>query len=329
MLENVDASPVADRLPSNATEYAASIMPAASLDPGQSLGSIFGSIGFVEPQDPPGGKAMKLTEHQQRFFDTFGFLRLPGLLRDEIGWITGEFEAVFRDRNVEHDPSKRSTVVPFIDQREEFCRLLDHPAIEGIGAGLLGEDFNYLGGDGNYYTGDTSWHADGRRTAGGRYLKIALYLDPVGRDTGCLRVLPGTHRLDADAGWEAREARRATELWGIEQRDVPAVALESEPGDVVAFDHNLMHASFGGSARRRMFTLNLCSRARSAGEIEELERFISGGARFWIDRTHSDIMRRTASPARMRHLAQVMEHEGHLPALAAKARAEAAEPARG
>ncbi len=50
---------------------------------------------------------------------------------------------------------------------------------------------------------------------------------------------------------------------------------------------------------------------------------------FWIDHLHSDVMRGTASPSRMRHLRQVMEHEGGLAALTAKARAEMAEPARG
>jgi hypothetical protein len=40
-------------------------------------------------------------------------------------------------------------------------------------------------------------------------------------------------------------------------------------------------------------------------------------------------MRATASPQRKIHLEQVMAHEGHLPALSAKARAESAEPARG
>jgi hypothetical protein len=105
--------------------------------------------------------------------------------------------------------------------------------------------------------------------------------------------------------------------------------LVSNPGDVVAFNHNLMHASFGGNARRRMFTLNASAHAETEAEIKDLENFIAGGARFWIDHTHSDIMRNTASPQRMVHLQQVMDHEGHLPALSAKARAEAAEPARG
>ena len=271
---------------------------------------------------------MDLTEQQKQFFKTFGFLVLPGLLADDVNWITEEFECVFKDRGVVHDPAKRTVIVPFIDQREKFCTLLDHPGITGIAGGLLGDDFNYLGGDGNYYTGDTPWHSDGFHKAG-TYLKIALYLDPVARDTGCLRVIPGSHRVDFADSWDALKARNAKELWGIEQRDVPAVALESQPGDVVAFNHNLMHASFGGSTRRRMFTLNLCSHAETREEIDDLESFIASGARFWIEHVHSDVMRATASPGRMRHLQQPIEHEGHLPALAAKARAEAAEPARG
>jgi hypothetical protein len=275
-----------------------------------------------------------LSEQQKRHFDTFGYLVLPGLLADDIPWITEEFEAVFRDRDVVHDGTKRSCIVPFIDQRERLSTLLDHPRLQALIGGLLGEEFNYLGGDGNYYSGDTSWHSDGFHRVG-QFLKVALYLDPVTRDTGCLRVIPGTHRLEAEGGvhggvpWEARQAGKSRELWSIEQREVPCVALESQPGDVVAFNHNLMHASFGGSAKRRMFTLNCCRRCETAVEIQDLESYIDSHGRFWIDHLHSEIMRSTGPPTRMRHLRQVMEHEGHLPALAAKARAEMAEPSRG
>ena len=271
---------------------------------------------------------MQTPQQQKHLFETFGYLVLPGLLQDDVGWITQEFEEVFRDRAVQHDGTKRSCVVPFIDQRERLCTLLDQPAIAGVLANLLGDDFNYVGGDGNYYTGDTAWHSDGVHTVGS-YAKLAIYLDTVTRDTGCLRVIPGSHRLEAIAGWDARQAAKSAELWGIEGRDVPCVALESQPGDVVVFNHNLMHASFGGSAQRRMFTLNCCRRCETPEEIQDLEDFIAGGARFWVERLHSDVMRDTASAQRMRHLKQVMEHEGHLPALAAQARATMVEPARG
>ena len=269
---------------------------------------------------------MQLTCEQKQFFETFGYLALPGLLKNEIGWITEEFEAVFSGRSVVHDGSKRSSIVPFIDQRARLSTLLDQPELVGLIAGLLGEEFNYIGGDGNFYTGDTHWHSDGSHEVG-RYLKVALYLDAVDRNGGCLRVIPGTHRLDLFRGWEARRARESLERWGIEQSEVPAVALETRPGDVVAFNHNLMHASFGGSQRRRMFTLNCCAHCETELEINEMKQYIANHDRYWNDQMHSEIMRRTAPPARMRHLQQVIEHEGHLPALAAKARAEMPEPA--
>ena len=138
---------------------------------------------------------MQITEQQQRFFDTFGYLVFRGLMRDEIEAITSEFRAVFDDKGVAHDASKRTCMVPFIDQREQFCSLLDDPSIRGIASGLLGEDFNYLSSDGNYYTGDTHWHQDGNHAAG-TYIKLAFYLDPVTRDSGALRVIPGSHRLE-------------------------------------------------------------------------------------------------------------------------------------
>ena len=270
----------------------------------------------------------RLSAQQLSFFDTFGYLVLSGLLADDIDWITEEFEAVFRDRNVAHDGTKRSTVVPFIDQRARLCTLLDHPKVEGLIASLLGDDFNYVGGDGNFYAGDTAWHSDGFHDVG-KFVKVALYLDPVADNSGCLRVIPGSHRIDLYDKWEACQARKADELWAIEQRDVPHVALESKPGDVVAFNHNLMHASFGGSTRRRMFTLNNCAHCTSPAELEDLEKYVAAHARFWLEHMHSDVMRQTASPARLVHLQQVMAHEGHLPVLSAKARAEMAESSRG
>lgn len=271
---------------------------------------------------------MKLSQEQIHFFETFGYLVMPGLLADEIGWITEEFEAVFRDRSVVHDGTKRSTVVPFIDQRARLCTLLDHPKVEGLIASLLGDDFNYVGGDGNFYSGDTPWHSDGFHHVG-KFVKVALYLDPVKAESGCLRVIPGSQRIDLYDKWPARQARQSQELWGLDQRAVPAIALESQPGDVVAFNHNLMHASFGGSTRRRMFTLNNCAHCTSEAEIQDLENYIGVHDRFWIDHMHSDVMRETASPARMIHLKQVMEHEGQLAERSAKARNAMSEPSRG
>jgi ectoine hydroxylase-related dioxygenase (phytanoyl-CoA dioxygenase family) len=271
---------------------------------------------------------VQLSSQQVDFFETFGFLVFPGLLKDDIDWIRQEFEAVFTDHGLVHDHVRRTCVVPFIDSREKLSTILDHPLVEGIAASLLGDDFNYVGSDGNYYSGDTPWHSDGFHTVG-RFIKIALYLDPVKGDTGALRVIPGSHRVDLENSWGARHARSSHDRWGIEQNQVPAIALDSAPGDVVAFNHNVMHAAFGGASQRRMFTLNCCRHCETPEEIADLKSYIAAHDRFLNDHMHSDQMKATASANRMVHLSQVISQEGHLAALAAKARETMSEPARG
>jgi hypothetical protein len=270
--------------------------------------------------------AMSLTDKQVRFFETFGYLKLKQAFAQEVAEIIREFEQVFVDRKVVHDGKKRSCITPFADQREKLCALLDHPVVLGAAKTLLGDDFNYLGSDGNYYAGDTNWHTDGFHTVG-RYIKMAFYLDPVRAESGALRVVPGSNAIDTK--WEGRHPAQAEELYGIKPSEIPAQVLESDPGDLLIFNHNIMHAAFGGNACRRMFTLNLCSRAESEEEIVDLEKFINSNARFWVDSCYSETMRRTANPERQRHLKQVTEHEFALPGLAAKCRETMPEPARG
>ena len=91
-----------------------------------------------------------------------------------------------------HDGSKRTMFAGPIEHAPDLCALMDHPGILGLIGGVIGEDFNYCGGDGNYYTVDTGWHPDGNW---GQLwaTKTAFYLDEVKRDSGCLRVIPGSH----------------------------------------------------------------------------------------------------------------------------------------
>ena len=104
---------------------------------------------------------MALTSAQCEFFKLFGYLYLPNLLTEDIEWMTEEHCTVFEKKEMVHDGTKRSQIVPFIDQSERLCTLLDHPKVVEVIGALLGEDFNYVGGDGNYYSGDTGWHSDG------------------------------------------------------------------------------------------------------------------------------------------------------------------------
>jgi hypothetical protein len=275
----------------------------------------------------------QLTEQQQNFFNTFGYLGFPGLMADRAAEIDRAFEAIWAERGgghngKPHDGSARSCIVPFIDQSEYLASLLDDPRIHGIATSLLGEDFNYMGSDGNYYVGDTRWHSDGWHPKT-LHIKIAFYLDPITRDTGALRVIPGSHRLgDHFADELQKQIRQSPDVWGTEGKDLPAIALETKPGDLILFNHNTKHAAFGGSKSRRMFTINLCQRYPEE-RIQELRDYISGAARFWIDRAYGERMVRTAGPQRIRHLEQVMANDGHLAELSRKARETMPEPSRG
>jgi hypothetical protein len=276
---------------------------------------------------------VQLSDQQINYFQTFGFLKFPGLLADDIGSIIDAFDAIWTEHGGghdgrPHDGKARSALVPFIDQHERLCALLDDPRIVGIASALLGDDFNYTGSDGNYYVGDTGWHSDGWHPKY-TYIKIALYLDPLTKDTGCLRVIPGSHKPGT---WFAdtlqAQLRKSVDNFGVTGPEVPAIALETQPGDLLLFNHNTKHASFGGGNYRRMFTINLSQRYQEE-DLPALREYINGHSRFWVERVYAEKMVRTADAARLVHLEQIMANDGHLAELSRKARAEMAEPSRG
>jgi hypothetical protein len=202
-----------------------------------------------------------LQPRDKLFFETFGYLHLPGALAQDVSWIIEDFLAAWKARtDIVHDGSKRTMFpVSMITTSKRLTALLDHPVINDVGDQLLGEGWSFNGGDGNFYSGDTNWHFDTppdclRDQTVTRHLKIAFYLDPLTRDTGALRVIPGSHH-HGDHYSEMLLTQLRT--MGVPEPEIPSVALETKPGDLAIFDHRLWHASFGGAKHRRMFTMNL------------------------------------------------------------------------
>jgi hypothetical protein len=245
-----------------------------------------------------------LTDHQKAFFETFGYLVFPGLMSDCIDEITRAFLEVFERRGLTHGGQERTSMIPFIDDHERLCTLLDDSRIDGITKCLLGDDYNYVSSDGNFYVGDTHWHCDSMHEHYD-FIKISLYLDPVGRDTGALRVIPGSHIVNKareDLGFAVRDCTNAL---GVHGRDVPCVALDSNPGDLVVFHHTTLHASYGGSESRRMFTYNM-SQHYADEHLDDLHKYlgvVDGVAKSCYGPTLVD----TAGPERRRHLQQVLD----------------------
>src|SRR4029079_7328727 len=126
-----------------------------------------------------------------------------------------------------------------------------------------------------------------------------------------LRVIPGSHRVGEPFAEELeRSIRKSADLWGVSGRQMPAIALDTTPGDILVFNHDLKHASFGGSQRRRMFTMN-CSQRYPEDKLAAVRDQMAGGTRFWIEHAYGEQMVGTAGPERMVHLEQCLANDGH------------------
>ena len=230
-----------------------------------------------------------LTPQQIAFYEAFGFLVLrQAFSSDQMKIIECDFEATMLEgeKQVIFDGSESLVVVNTIEHQSGFRPMMEDQ-INGRVEQLLGPDCVFISSDSHRYVGDTHWHPDmgwhpsmfgGEKpfpeTSTLRGIKVAFYLDPVGNETGCLRVIPGSHilgvkdsegplnpfqdhlgNIHCDRG-QNFSSDGEIKAFGIASRDVPAYALDSEPGDVVFFNHRTWHASFGGTTGRRMFALN-------------------------------------------------------------------------
>jgi hypothetical protein len=88
---------------------------------------------------------------------------------------------------------------------------------------------------GTRYGGSSGWHSDSELDVPS--IGFVAYLEPVEAHNGALRVQPGSHR----SGPTDDAARPVAE----------GEALETAPGDVIAFDEHLVHGSSGGFSRRQ------------------------------------------------------------------------------
>ena len=183
-------------------------------------------------------------DHVTEFRET-GFVLIqsafePTLLSDEID---RAFAEGFRPGEGMHVISQgtgdvRFRYLPMMCERTPVSLdLLDRFAI--VGAELLGKQVLPGRAKGTRYYGDTGWHRDSHSALPS--LAFLAYLEPLRAWTGALRVLPGSH-LDLAVALPPRSGG---------DMPVPGQAVETEPGDVIAFDEHLVHSSRGGDERRQ------------------------------------------------------------------------------
>ena len=252
---------------------------------------------------------MSLTQQQLGYFETFGFLKFPGLLANEVDEITRRFERVWADHGGghygrEHDREQRSALLPFIDKDEYLSAMLDNPSIDGIAASILGDDYNYTSSDGQLLRRQ---HRLALRRIRARQVQVHQDGDVPGQGRPRLRLPPG------DTGQPSR--RRRFRRRAAEGR--PRVE-DFQPGGALGHHgHRRARGAVGVGSRRPgglqpFAEARLVRRRRPAAHvhhetskeryrdehIDELREEMAGIARFWAESAYDPIMVETAGPAR-------------------------------
>jgi Phytanoyl-CoA dioxygenase (PhyH) len=188
-----------------------------------------------------------LTRQQIDYFRAFGFVVLPGLLGPErTSVLRAEVDAALHDayaatydeRVIDgisgHYLPMTSRLTP------TSARLVcDDPVLIDAAEELLGGPVLPSVPEGVLYFAEAGWHDDDG--IGVKGLKLATYFDHLDAANGALRFVP------CSQDETARPKLRAYQLARFD--DFPGVAVESHPGDIVAFDLHTFHASFGGRDR--------------------------------------------------------------------------------
>ena len=234
------------------------------------------------PTQPPA-----LTDAQIEHFNTFGFIvRRQLFSAQEITRINQEF-AVGLEHTLEQNKTALGERGQFnwsnMNQRAPYLlSLMEDPRICTAAEQLLGENVFGFAANSNLFNGDrTEWHPDldSPHLKGAKFL---LYTTPVDGNTGALRVLPGSHRkefgselqrirLKGDVNDTTSPFLKASNL-GI--NDIPAYICATEPGDMITFDYRLWHASWAGTAGRRMVSFNFYTMPQTPEEHQAMQELV-------------------------------------------------------
>ncbi len=183
-----------------------------------------------------------MNEREVAHFRTFGFLVLRKAcdfepLRCEL------VRCLESSRRATETQVTRVQYVPMMTARTPISlSLLDELA--GVAETLLGGPVLPVRAKGMRYLGATGWHTDSSSAVAS--VGFAAYLDSLHAETGALRVLPGSHRREF-ASAIAAYLEPAEQPPAV--ASLPGIAVDTAPGDIIAFDEHIFHASTGGIER--------------------------------------------------------------------------------
>ncbi|MFT4519395.1 MAG: hypothetical protein ACI9JM_001791 [Halioglobus sp.] len=224
----------------------------------------------AEPgQTAPVDSQYLLTPQQVHYFDTFGYLKIPGFFADDIEQIIAGFEAVFgtedqpiwETKEALHGDKKRLIIPGFIEQSETLAPLQYDPRVVGVVQSLIGREYQWASSDGNLFYCESFWHPDLYAAPMDHYhIKLSVYLDDLTGENGAIRIIPGSHfHKDPYARTLLRDLNDPADVekyFDIPGNQVPSVSVESSPGDLIIWNFRSWHGSYNGGERRRLFSLN-------------------------------------------------------------------------
>ena len=234
-----------------------------------------------------------LTADQKAHFEVFGFLFMRGAFSsEEMEEITGAADEVWAsDRDGRPTGETGQHMTRFVEQNQVLTRMVDDERVHGAVEDLLGTDFLWAGSEGNVTVRAThGWHADRPAERGSQLaflrLKINVYLDPVTKDSGALRVIPGSHNPSFHLGLaplqnthhEMGQTDPTATPYGVSGPNLPCFPLESRPGDLVFFNQSLFHGVFSGFSGRRYIALKFAAYPTAGEHVDVLKA--TGGFEF-------------------------------------------------
>ncbi len=264
----------------------------------------------------PSTAHFSLTEGQVQFFKTFGYLHLPGLFAEDADALSAGFDRAMQKHSNEahehlhkaHYENTRTILQRFIERDSELLKLLADKRIQGIAKSLAGDDYMYMGGDGNMFTGDTIWHRDDYAAIKRHsYIKIAFYLEDTDANSGCFRVMPGTHHQGQEFSKNFYAAsHNHEESMGITPSEMPAQVIPNKPGDVTIFDFFVMHATCNSKFTRRMFNLVVTGQFGKYKREQYIQSLVDGlvAAKQTSETVFGDELWNYPDPEVHRHLAE-------------------------
>ena len=210
-----------------------------------------------------------LTPQQIHFFETFGFLRIPGLFANDIDNIVAGFEDMFGNeeqpvwetKEALHGDEKRLIIPGFIEQSPKLAPLQHDPRVVGVVKSILGPDYIWSSSDGNLFYCESYWHPDDYAAPLHHYhVKLSFYLDDLSGDNGAIRIIPGSHfhqqTFSRTLRKNFKDESGVEEIYGMASGDIPSITVNSTPGDLILWNFRTIHGSYNGGERRRLFSLN-------------------------------------------------------------------------